>query len=205
MPLPQLKVLRETYCSQQVLDTAIGWVETHRSELIENLMRDEHWRQQDYSERAWDILEYLTEEKVEIPTSLIGRMDLIHEITRRGRSAYGKPEIPPSGKPLASGPDQPLPPLAHLEICEHTKKFNHVTQEMADRVLGIAYEKRPDLWLAFAEEHRHEVLLDATVQMRSLLREVVDAEYPDQNNMWAAMYLYDEAILRIFHMCGVGQ
>jgi hypothetical protein len=41
MPLPQLKVLRETYCSQQVLDTAIGWVEAHRPELITNLMRDE--------------------------------------------------------------------------------------------------------------------------------------------------------------------
>jgi hypothetical protein len=168
-------------------------------------MEDEHWRQQDYSERAWEILEYLTEEKVEIRTSLIGRMDLINEFTRRGRSAAGLPEIPPSGKLLASGPDHPLPPLAHLEICEQTKKFNHVTQEMADRVLGIAYEKRPDLWLAFAEELRHEVLLDATDQMRSLLREVVDAEYPDQNNMWAAMYLYDESILRCFRMCGVGQ
>src|SRR5580704_9407447 len=88
MPLPRLKVLRETYCSQQVVDTAVGLVETHRPELIENLMEDEHWRQQDYSERAWDILEYLTEEKVGIPTSLIGRMDLINEFTRRGRSAY---------------------------------------------------------------------------------------------------------------------
>ena len=75
MPLPRLKVLRETYCSQQVVDTAVGWVESHRPELIEKLMEDEHWRQQDYSERAWDILEYLTEEKVEIPTSLVGRMD----------------------------------------------------------------------------------------------------------------------------------
>jgi hypothetical protein len=95
MSLPQLKVLRETYCSQQVLDSAIGWVDAHRPELIENLMPDEHWHQQDYSERAWDILEYLTEEKVEIPTSLNGRMDLINEITRRGRSACGLPDIPP--------------------------------------------------------------------------------------------------------------
>jgi hypothetical protein len=106
---PRLKVLRETYCSQQVVDTAVGLVETHRPELIDHLMEDEHWRQQDYSERAWDILEYLTEEKVEIPTSLIGRMDLINEFTRRGRSAYGRPEIPPKGTPLAPGPD-PAPP-----------------------------------------------------------------------------------------------
>jgi hypothetical protein len=54
MPLPRLKVLRETYCSQQVVDTAIGYAETHRPELIENLMEEEHWRQQAYSERGWD-------------------------------------------------------------------------------------------------------------------------------------------------------
>jgi hypothetical protein len=40
MPLPRLKVLRETYCSQQAVDTAVGWVESHRPELIEKLMED---------------------------------------------------------------------------------------------------------------------------------------------------------------------
>jgi hypothetical protein len=205
MPLPQLKVLREDYCSQHVVDTAIGWVESHRPELIENLMLQEHWRQQDYSEAAWDILECLTEAEVPIPLSLIGRMDLIAELTRRGRSAAGLPEIAPSGKPLAAGPDQPLPSLADLEICDHTKQFNHRTQDVADRVLKIAYEKRPDLWLAVAEEQRHEVLLDATDQFRALLREIVNAEYPGQDNMWAAMYLYDEGILRIHRMCGITQ
>ena len=43
MPLPRLKVLRDTYCSQQVVDTAVGLVETHRPELIEKLM-EEHWQ-----------------------------------------------------------------------------------------------------------------------------------------------------------------
>lgn len=89
MPVARLKVLRETYCSQQVVDTAVGWVKVHSPELIEQLMEDEHWREQDYSERAWDILEYLTEEKLEIPTS----------------------PAEAATRPLASGPDQPLPPL----------------------------------------------------------------------------------------------
>jgi hypothetical protein len=155
-------------------------------------MEDEHWRQQDYSERVWDILEYLTEQKVEIPTSLIGRMDLIDEFTRRGRNAAGLPEIPPKGKPLASRPDQPLPPLIKLDIDEGTKK--RITQEMADRALQITFERRPDLWLAFSEEHQHEVLLDATDQFRDLLRQVLDEERPDQNNMWWKMDLCDEAI-----------
>jgi hypothetical protein len=201
MPLPRLKVLRETYCSQQVVDAAVGLVETHRPELIENLMEDEHWRQQEYSERAWDILEYLTEEKVELPASLIGRMDLINEFTRRGRCAYGRPEIPPKGTPLAPGPDQPLPPLVKLEINERTRK--RITQEVADSVLQIAYDRRPDLWLAFSEEHRHEVLLDATVQFRVLLRQVLDDERPGESNMWPEMDLYHEALGRILRMCGV--
>jgi hypothetical protein len=201
MPLPGLIALRETYCTQQVLDTAVGWVEAHRPELIKNLMVREHGRQQDYSERAWDILEYLTEQKVDIPTSLIGRMDLINEFTRRGRCAYGRPEIPPKGTPLAPGPDQPLPPLVKLEINERTRK--RITKEVADSVLQIAYDRRPDLWLAFSEEHRHEVLLDATVQFRVLLRQVLDDERPGESNMWPEMDLYHEALGRILRMCGV--
>jgi hypothetical protein len=130
-------------------------------------------------------------------------MDLIAELTRKGRSVAGLPEIALGDKPLASGPDQPLPPLADLEICDHKKEFKHLTQDTADRVLRIAYDQCPDLLLAVAEEQRHEVLLDATDEFRGLLREVVNAEYPGQYNMWAAMYLYDEGILRIQRMCEI--
>ena len=42
------------------------------------------------------------------------------------------PEIAPSGKPL--------PPLVDLEIYAHTKEFSHLTQDMGDRVLQIAYD-----------------------------------------------------------------
>jgi|HubBroStandDraft_1064217.scaffolds.fasta_scaffold115353_2 hypothetical protein len=57
-------------------------------------------------------------------------------------------------------------------------------------------------WLAFSEEHRDEVLLDATVQFRVLLRQVLDEERPGQNNMWPEIDLYHEALGRIFRMCG---
>jgi hypothetical protein len=205
MPLPQLRVSREDYCRHEVVDLAVACLETHRPELIENLMLQEHWRQQDYSEAAWAILEYLTEANAAIPITLIGRRDLIAELTRKGRSAAGLAEIAPSGKPLATGPDAPLPPLVDLEICEHTRERNQVTQDMADRVLRIAYDQRPDLWLAVAEEQRHEILLDATDQFRALLKEIVNAEYPGQDNMWPTMYLYDEGILRIHRMCGISE
>ena len=44
MPLPRLKVLQDTYCRQQVVNAAVGLVETHRPELIEKLMEEEHWQ-----------------------------------------------------------------------------------------------------------------------------------------------------------------
>ena len=75
-----------------------------------------------------------------------------------------------------------MPLLVKLNINECTRK--HITQEMTDRILQIAYERQPDLWLAFSEEHRQEVLLDGTVQFRALLRQVLDEERPGQNNMW---------------------
>jgi hypothetical protein len=83
---------------------------------------------------------------------------------------------------MAPAPDQPLPPLVKLDINERTRK--HIAQENDGRILQIAYERQPDLWLAFSEEHRQEVLLDGTVQFRALLRQVLDEERPGQNNMW---------------------
>jgi hypothetical protein len=136
-------------------------VETHRPELIEKLMEEEHWRQQAYSARAWDIIEYLTEEKVEVPVSLIGRMDLINDSLALSAAPMASRGFHQKGAPLAPGPDQPLPPPVKLDINERFRK--HITQEMTDRVLQIAYERQPDLWLTFSEEHHHEVLLDGTV------------------------------------------
>jgi hypothetical protein len=84
-------------------------------------------------------------------------MDLINEFTRRSRNAAGLPEIPPKGKPLASGPDQPLPPLVKLDINERTRK--HIMQEMTDRVLQIALSGGPTSGSRFPEmDLYHEAL-----------------------------------------------
>jgi len=203
MTLPELRVLREDYCSQQVADNAITFLQNRSPDLVDDLMLVEHWRRQPYSNAAWAILEYFAEQHVDIPATLLGRMDLIAELTRRGRSANDLPEIEPRGRPLAAGSDQPLPPLVQMELSGHTKEFRHVTQEAADRILQTAYERRPDLWFAVAEENRHDVLLDATDQFRALLRQIVDSEFTGENNMWVAMDLYHEGLLRIYRMCGI--
>jgi hypothetical protein len=43
--------------SRRTVPSPIPKVGNQRPELIENLMLQEHWRQQDYFEAAWDILE----------------------------------------------------------------------------------------------------------------------------------------------------
>jgi hypothetical protein len=46
---------------------------------------------------------------------------------------------------------------------------------------------------------------DAPDEFHALLREIVNAEYPGRANMWAGMDLYQEGVLRIYHMCGIEQ
>ena len=108
MSLPDLKVIREDYCSQKVVDNALGFLEALSPDLIQKLMLEEHWRRQPYSNAAWAVLEYLSEQHVEIPSTLLGRMDLIAELTRRGRSAEGLPEIEPRGRPLSGSGRSPV-------------------------------------------------------------------------------------------------
>jgi len=51
MPLRQLKALRDDNCSQAVTDLAIGWLEAHRPDLIENLMLHGHWQGRNTAKR----------------------------------------------------------------------------------------------------------------------------------------------------------
>jgi hypothetical protein len=45
--------------------------------------------------------------------------------------------------------------------------------------------------------------LDATDQFRALLRDIVNSEFAGEDNMWVSMDVYDEAILRIYCLCGI--
>jgi hypothetical protein len=202
-PLPAMKVVREDYCSQDITDKAIALVEAQRPDLIWQMMREEHWREQDYRDAAWEILEYLDAANVGIPATPLGRMDLIAEFTRRGRSAYGLPELYPRGRPLTAALQQPLPPLTDKELSEHTRKFAHVTQDLVDRVLRQAWETQPYAWFEVAEEYRYEILLDATVLFREILRQILNADFSGETNMWVEMDVFDEAIMRIYGMCGI--
>jgi len=195
----EIPVVRETYCSQQVADKAIRHVLTSKPDLVYELLMEEHGRQHDYSEAAWDILEYLEQEHVEVPTTYLGRMDLISELSRRLCRAYGRPDPLPRGHAIA----QPMPPLPRLELCEHTRKYAHVTQELVDGILQRIYERRPDLWFAVAEEYRYYVLLDATTEFGRMIEEIASTEFPEQRNLWTMMDVRLEGVRRMYQMCGI--
>jgi len=195
----ELPVLREDYCSQQVADFAIRYLLTNRPDLVSELLLEEHGRQHDYTEAAWDILEYLEQQQVEVPKTLLGRMDLISELSRRLCRAYGRPDPLPRGHSIA----QPMPGLPHLEMCEHVRRWAHVTQELVDAILQRIYDHRPDLWFAVAEEYRYLVLLDATTEFGRLIEDIASNEFPEQWNMWTMMDVRLEGVRRMYFMCGV--
>jgi len=199
----ELPVVREDYCSQLVADNAIRYVLTNNPDLVYALLLEVRGRHHEYYEAAWAILEYLDEQQVGIPTTPLGRMDLIHELSRRLCRAYGYPEPVPIGHPLISSPGQPLPPLPRMELCEHVRKWAHSTQELVDAILQRVYDRRPDLWFAVSEEYRHDILLDGTAQFGLLIEQIASTEFPEQRCLWTMMDVRLEGVRRMYHMCGM--
>ena len=204
-PLPGLKVLRDTWCSQQTADKAIDYLQAHHPALLQELLAEEEGRRSAaYLNVAHGILDALAEEGVELPATSLGKMDLMCELSRRLRKAYGLFEVPPRGKPLAAGPDQPLPKLPRLAISEGAARRGKVTQEMADRILQSSYDEQPALWFALAEEYRHQMHLYAVDAFREVLaRLLAGAVDKDQRNVFTENELFIEAVRRIYAMCGI--
>ena len=201
--LPELPVLRETFCTQEIMDEATSFLEENNPGLLLELRAEECSRRtQAFMNVAYEILEYLEEAGADLPETPLGQVDLIFELSRRIRAACNLPGIAPRGRPLAEGPGKPLPPLARTDIDAASKRAG-ITQDMADRVLQAAYEKRPDIWYGVSEEYRREIRLFATVELRELLRGVIAAEYPAMADPLVVGEFFLEAIRRIYKMCGI--
>jgi hypothetical protein len=202
--LPVLKVLRDTWCSQQTADAAIDYLQAHYPALLQELLVEEEGsRSAAYLNAAYGILDTLSEDNVELPAAPLGKMDLMCELSRRLRKAYGFFDVPPRGRPLAAGPDQPLPKLPGLPVSEGSARRGKVTQEMADRVLQSCYDKHPALWFALAEEYRNQMPLYAVDEFRDVLARLVSAEDEDKRNVFTENELFIEAVRRIYVLCGI--
>lgn len=203
-PLPVLPVLRGAWCDQATTDAAISFLEKNKSELLLELLAEENGpRLSSYLNIAYEALEEVEAGGAALPATGLGKIDLIYELSRRLRRAYGLVDVPPLGTPFAAGPDKPLPPLVRLAVSEGAARRGDVTQEMADHALQVTYERRPDLWYALAEEYRLQMRLFAVDEFRALLQKVLDEEYGPRKNNWTDGELFMEAVRRIYKMCGI--
>ncbi|TAL27083.1 MAG: hypothetical protein EPN97_18160 [Alphaproteobacteria bacterium] len=203
-PLPRLKVLRDTWCNQDTADRAADYLQQNNPDLIRELLLEEGAeRNNEYFNLAYETIDYLAEAGIGVPDTLLGKLDLACELSRRIRKANGKTDFVPRGKPLGEGPDKPLPSMPALEISEGAARRGNVTQELADKILKHAYEARPDLWYATAEEYRHLICIYATEEFRKLINDLVAAEFGDTKNMWTPGEMFSEGIRRIYSMCGI--
>lgn len=161
-PLPELPVIRDTYCSQEMTDVLVRHLQEERPDLIAELVRQERRGLPDghddlHGKRYGDVIEYLRAQagdSFHVPPTRIGMLDLLYELSRRIRKALNLQEIPVFGKPLAPGPEGPFPPLVQQPVRVVKNPEHQLPQELVDRVVHAAYEQAPNIFYDFAEQMR---------------------------------------------------
>jgi hypothetical protein len=151
--LPELPVLRDSYCSQETVNRIVRWIHDNHPEWLMKLLAEESGNRAGHYLETSELLSKLKKHaynEVEGVTPYLGEIDLIYEIDRRLRKAYDFSELLPRGKPLAPSPNGPFPPMLVLKISPINEKRG-ATQEIVDTVLADFYNQRPDLWFAAGE------------------------------------------------------
>lgn len=96
--------------------------------------------------------------------------------------------------------DEVIPPLAELEIFDFTKKF--IDQQSVDKALRIIYQRRPDLFVKFADRERRNLgVTDILPDFYKVIRDEVSKEVdiPSQ----AVDCLISETLARVRKMYGL--
>lgn len=163
-PLPNLPVLREDFCSQEMVDEITKYLE---KEQMDNLLR--LWAEEDtirisvyYTRLDEAIVGPVQDEAsklIDVPTTLIGMVDLCYEISRRLRKAYNLPDVSPIGNSITPSIEAPYPELPNLQILESTVGRG-LKQKQIDTILQESYLENPHDWYALAEAIRHNMLIN---------------------------------------------
>jgi hypothetical protein len=207
--LPDLKVIRDTYCSQAMTDKLIRFLQERRPDLLFRLLDEERMlRSVTFDKAARKVVTYLKDEArkdIDIPESFLGILDLMFELSRRLRQAANLPEITILGGPLSAGPDGPFPPLPTVKINESSG--HGLSQDLADRLLQASYTHQPRVWFEMAEEIRRTMhLAEARATFDDFLKEAVAREVPSATPRDVSRLVHELTIEadRILHqMCNV--
>lgn len=158
-PLPELQVIRETWCSQAATDAVLSYLWRHAPHLVQRQLKLEHLNyDQTYLMELSHIIDFFTKvaaKEVDVPTTHLGMLDLLFELSRRLRVAASLPEWHIRGKPLSDGPQDQMPkmPVMPIHSAAESSPF-FITQNQTDRIIEDAYKLRPDLFYDLAEALR---------------------------------------------------
>ena len=173
-PLPALTVYRETYCSQEMTDNVVSYLEENAPDLLYSCMVDETPVYDIRFKAYGELVHYLNHEvtkKISIPDKNLGLVDLVYEISRRIRTAYNLPEIKIIGRALTPTIDGPYPILS---------SFYNVDKDLdKDLVLvtELSYDRDPALWYFLSEAMRRRFLLPSfKIVARLKLQEIAISE-----------------------------
>lgn len=209
--LPDLKVIRDSYCNQTITDKVIRSLQKKRPDLIADIAfeinKPSNYRVGGrlanplYQRRAQAICDYLKDEsskEIESPATNLGLIDLIFELSRRIAKVYDLPDLDFFGTSIAEGPDHPLLPLA--------PPSNHpdsegVTSELRDRIVALIYERAPRLFYELAEERIRQLRLKCVLKdLHKALENLAPEGAPTTTT--ARTPIIREINSRLHKMCG---
>lgn len=206
-PLPELKILRTTYCSQDMADNAIKFIQWKNPDLLNQMsVLEKTPRNHNFFQAVEKIVLFLKESdegQLEIPSSILGMLDLMHELSRRIRKAHDLPEIELRGCSLIERLGVSLPPMPNTKLQDSSIQSG-LTQEDADKVLQYMYKSKPELFFYLAEEMRHQMALAETEgTFRLFLKDTLDRDLSVSLPFLARGCLLMEARCRLRKMCEI--
>ncbi|MGH1377175.1 MAG: hypothetical protein ACRBCK_12635 [Alphaproteobacteria bacterium] len=193
--LPKLPIVRDGYCSQEMIDTIVDHiVKNHRDLLLKVITEERPTRVGiHYQEYAILIGNIRKEAAVALPEHDIGFIDIAYELSRRVRVAYDMEEVPVSGKPLASSIEGPYPELISKSIGKYTEQAGF-DQKTVDSILTEFYAANHEECYVRCEMYRcdQDLFAGYSPALRVMLPEAQKSE---------AHRLGTELALRLGAMC----
>lgn len=161
LALPNLEVVRSTWCDQAMTDKICCLLQEKRPDLVQSLAAEmiHSGLHGMYYRRINNLLHHVTTElskEVGIPETRLGKLDLMFEISRRIAEVNLLTDVYLRGNPLSEGPGQPLPPLASFNPLELGAG---ITPQLEESVSRMTYERRPDIIYELSEQQRRMIRL----------------------------------------------
>lgn len=168
-PFKRLKVLRETYCTQEQVERTLDWFQHERSAwIIEELsyvpyVYEPHYK---YTLYFYDcVMQELKKAPAEIqlPDDTLARLDFATEMHRRLALVYGFGDmiVEPVGKPIAIHRGSAIPPIPQLKELRGWRGYIHYDwykskehREAVEKILSNFWRDYPAIVYEIAELSR---------------------------------------------------